>query len=231
MTVTSVTSGVTSSGLTISSGNELLVQSGGIASSTTVDGGGSLVVNSGGEISATISAGGTETISSGGSATGDQIYGTLTIISTGATAVSNETVNSGGLLNISKSATVNNTTLISGGTVDLLTGAATLAGNADFLGRRQHASTSPRSSTPLQPTVTRQRSRDFPPPTKSTLQRSAAPSLTLSTVVSGGNDCRGRSLAAVRPSSKTFVFSGTTTYTSSTLVAGRGLRRSRRDRI
>ena len=93
MTVTSVTSGVTSSGLTISSGNELLVQSGGTASSTTVEGGGSLVVNSGGkEFSATILSGGTATISSGGSATGDQIYGTLTIISTGATAVSNETV-------------------------------------------------------------------------------------------------------------------------------------------
>ena len=216
MTVTSVTSGVTSSGLTISSGNELLVQSGGIASSTTVDGGGSLVVNSGGkEFSATISAGGTETISSGGSATGDQIYGTLTIISTGATAVSNETVNSGGLLNISKSATVNNTTLISGGTVDLLTGAATLAGNLTFSGG---------DNTLLVASVVNTVGTDgdlaaisgFSSTDKIDITALSSAVTTLSTVVSGGN-----TVAEVISGSSTiveeFVFSGTTTYTSSTL--------------
>ena len=118
----------TSTGLTVSNGETLTVASGGKIISTKVSNGGVVIVSSGGAESATtISAGGSETVSSGGSATGDLIYGSMTLISTGATAVSNETVESGGVLNMSKAVTVSNT-IMSGGTVDLLTQAGALAG-------------------------------------------------------------------------------------------------------
>ena len=59
-----VSSGQTSSGLTISNGDTLAVQSGGTANATTVNSGGSDTVF--GTVSGTLIEGGTETISSGG---------------------------------------------------------------------------------------------------------------------------------------------------------------------
>ena len=181
-----------------------------------MEGGGSLVVNSGGkEFSATILSGGTATISSGGSATGDQIYGTLTIISTGATAVSNETVNSGGSLNISKSATVSNTTLISGGTVDFLTGAATLAGNLTFSGGDNTLLVGALANT-VGTNGDLAAISGFSSTDKIDITALSGATATLSTVISGGN-----TIAEVISGGSTiveeFVFSGTTTYTSSTL--------------
>jgi autotransporter passenger strand-loop-strand repeat protein len=58
MTTTTVSSGVYGSGLTVGSGSELLVLSGGVAESATVSSGGELALSSGGVASATtISAG------------------------------------------------------------------------------------------------------------------------------------------------------------------------------
>src|SRR5580692_7797251 len=103
--VTSVTTSTGSGAFTETSGRTLLVLNGGSVSAATISSGAFLIVSSGGQdFAANILSGGTETVFSGGSASGDQIAGTLHIISTGATAVSNETVNSGGLLTISKAA-------------------------------------------------------------------------------------------------------------------------------
>ena len=52
MTTITVSSGVTSSGLTVTAGNELLVLSGGIAEATTVLNGGTMTLSSGGVASA-----------------------------------------------------------------------------------------------------------------------------------------------------------------------------------
>ena len=89
-----------------------------------------------------------ETVPSG-SATGDQIYGTATISGASATiinetiysgglidlykgAASGITVESGGLLNISGGNTASNTVLSGGGEVELSTSGATLAGTLNF---------------------------------------------------------------------------------------------------
>jgi autotransporter passenger strand-loop-strand repeat protein len=133
--VSSSISSSTTNTYLVQSGGTLTIASGGSVSDTQVQQSGTFTVNSGGsETGAVISAGGTMTVSSGGSASGDVIVGTMHIISTGATAVNNETIESGGVLTISKAATVSNTILISGGTVDLLTGAATLKGALTFSG-------------------------------------------------------------------------------------------------
>ncbi len=199
------------------SGGKLIVSSGGAASSTTVQSGGSLSIGSGGTDSATtILSGGTETVSSGGTATGDQISGTLTIISTGATAVSNETVYSGGSLNISKSATVSNTTLISGGTVDLLTGAATLAGTLTFSGGSNTLKVASVVNTvgtigDLAPIS------GFSSTDKIDITALTSAVTTLSQVVSGGNTVA--EIISGSSTVETFIFSGTAISGNLTLVA------------
>jgi autotransporter passenger strand-loop-strand repeat protein len=116
-------------GATVTNGNILDVQSGGIANNTTVQSGGTLQVDAGGaENNATIQAGGSETVTgtiggnnvvtSAATSTGDLDYGTITVGSGGA--VSNVTVESGGLLALSsKSASVNGATVLSGGAITI----------------------------------------------------------------------------------------------------------------
>jgi hypothetical protein len=99
-----VSSGVTSSGLSVTSGNGISVLSGGTMSGITVAAGGSAVIAAGGKDSGTtIQAGGTETVS--GDASGDQIYG-LQIVTSGGSAATIP-------------ATVENETVFNGGTVEL----------------------------------------------------------------------------------------------------------------
>ncbi len=146
-----VTSGNSASGLTLNSGDTLVVSSGGTASSTTINAGGLETVNVGGnDFNAVISAGGSATIL--GTATGDSIYGTELVSATSAVAngdtvqsggtldlflksvtASGTTVLSGGSLNISGNATATNTVL-SGGTISLQSNKAVLAGSLTFAG-------------------------------------------------------------------------------------------------
>ncbi|MDR3537262.1 MAG: Hint domain-containing protein [Acetobacteraceae bacterium] len=157
-TVTTISSGVTSSNLTVTSGSFLDILSGGTAVSATVASGGVATVEIGGIDSAsTIASGGNETVF--GSATGDAVSGTQllsapTSAASSIAVVSNETVfnggavdlflkgavannvtvSSGGSLNINGNATANNTVIEAGGTVELQSPKATLANGLTFSG-------------------------------------------------------------------------------------------------
>jgi autotransporter passenger strand-loop-strand repeat protein len=153
-----VSSGVTSSGLSVTSGNGISVLSGGTMSGITVAAGGSAVIAAGGEDSGTtIQAGGTETVS--GDASGDLIYGSQIVTSGGSAAtipatVENETVfnggtvelylkpdvgtgitvSSGGLLLLSGNVSATNTTLDAGAFMALQSPKAVFNGTLTFSG-------------------------------------------------------------------------------------------------
>jgi autotransporter passenger strand-loop-strand repeat protein/uncharacterized repeat protein (TIGR03803 family) len=185
------------------------VDSGVTVTSETVQGGGTLAINSGAtETSTTISAGGLETVASGGFASGDKIYGSMAVLSTGPTAVHDETVYSGGTLTISKSAFVSNTTLSDGGKVVFLTQAASLDGSLTFAGTGNEIVVSSFTNTvgangDLAPIVgfTSGDLIDF---TAAAIGTSA---VTLSSVVSGGN--LYANLVSGGTVLESFVFSGT----------------------
>lgn len=109
-----VSSGVTSSGLSVASGTLVEVQSGGTILGTTILPGGT-IVDTGYDSGAVISAGGTEIVL--GSAGGDAIYGTQ-IVSAADAVVSGETVHGGGVLDLFlKTTSALDTTVESGGTL------------------------------------------------------------------------------------------------------------------
>src|SRR5580693_90407 len=153
MTTITVTTSTTSQ-YTISTGIELIVAGGGNVSSASILSSGQLVVSGGVENSATVAFGGTEVVSTG-SATGDLIFGTLSTVSPSVAFLTNEVVESGGVFNEYNSAHVTgtvvsgggtfilsgntsganlNTTLVSGGTVELITAKATIGGVILFSG-------------------------------------------------------------------------------------------------
>jgi len=106
----------TTSGATISTA--VTVSSGETATSDTVVAGGTLTIQAGGvETGSTISAGGNEVIS--GSASGDQIYGTVTVPTNVSPTLNNETVYSGGILNLSQGFTASNIDIKAGGTLNV----------------------------------------------------------------------------------------------------------------
>ncbi|MCB8882165.1 Hint domain-containing protein [Acidisoma cellulosilytica] len=112
-TETVVSSGVKSSGLTVSSGGSLTVSAGGSVLSTTILSGGSATLD-GSETDTVISAGGSELLV--GSATGDQVYGTQTVSGTAPVAVG-ETVYGGGVIDVTLKGAVLSNTTIAGGTL------------------------------------------------------------------------------------------------------------------
>lgn len=121
-----VSSGVTSSGLLITSGNSITVLSGGTMSGITIAAGGSANINVGGEdLGTTIQAGGYEVVS--GDANGDQIYG-IQNVTTGGSAgvlpatVEGETVFNGGTLELYLKPDVASGTIVSSGGTFLLSG-------------------------------------------------------------------------------------------------------------
>jgi autotransporter passenger strand-loop-strand repeat protein len=119
-----VTSGVTSSGLTVTSGSTLTVSSGGILTSATILSSGTATV-SGTDTGTIIGQGGTETLL--GSATGDVVEGTQ-IVSAATAVVSGEVVNNGGALDLYlKGAVASNTTVFTGGSLNI-------SGNATAVG-------------------------------------------------------------------------------------------------
>jgi fibronectin-binding autotransporter adhesin len=95
MTTYSVTSGVTSSGITLGNGGTEYVYSGGRTVGTTVGYGGAEIVDSGGTGSVTTASGSTEFVSSGGTAVGTTVEYFSTEVVNGGTAVST-TVSNGG---------------------------------------------------------------------------------------------------------------------------------------
>lgn len=150
-TSTVIANGTTSSGIVVTSGSDLVVQSGGTAVATAVQSGGTMSVASGGvDSAAVISSGGFETVS--GAAAGDAVYGTQ-LVSASAAIVSDETIYSGGSvelflkgavansltvqtggeLAISGNATAN-ATVLSGGLIDLESPKAVLGGTVTFAG-------------------------------------------------------------------------------------------------
>ena len=149
-TSVTVSSGVTSSGLVVTSGSTLTVNGGGTVVSATILSGGAATV-AGLDSGSVISAGGNETVL--GSAVGDQVFGTQLISAGGAVvsgetvfnggsvdlflkggAVDNLTVSSGGALNINGNATGSNTVVAGGGVIDLQSPKANLTGTLTFSG-------------------------------------------------------------------------------------------------
>ena len=146
-----VTSGVTSSGLTFGSGGSAIVVSGGTLAGATLLSGASATISAGGlDSGAAIANGGSEMLLGSASAdwiagvqtisaatavaTGETIAngGTLDLFLAGATANST-TVLSGGVFNISGHAYADNT-VISGGVVDLQSPKAVISGGLTFVG-------------------------------------------------------------------------------------------------
>ena len=150
-TTTVIASGVTSAGLTVTSGSTLTVNAGGaIVDATILSGGIATIASSGTDSGTIIGQGGMETVL--GSATGDQVEGTQVVSATGAfvggetifnggvidlflkgETASGVTVDSGGTLNISGNATGTDL-VISGGTIDLQSPKAVLTGALTFEG-------------------------------------------------------------------------------------------------
>ncbi|WP_158931576.1 Hint domain-containing protein [Acidisphaera sp. S103] len=122
-TSVTVSSDVTSTGLTVTSGGSITILNGGTAVSTTVLSGGTELVSAGGVDSGSdIGLGGNETVL--GSASGDTIGG-IQLVSSGTAIVSNEIVVNGGSVDLFvKGVIANNTTVETGGTLNI-NGAAT----------------------------------------------------------------------------------------------------------
>jgi autotransporter passenger strand-loop-strand repeat protein len=89
MTTTIISGGITSGGFTVTSGNTLIVLSGGTASNVTVANGGIEIISGGTSLSGTIS-GGTETVSAGSSLDETVVAGGTQDISAGAVAISTD---------------------------------------------------------------------------------------------------------------------------------------------
>jgi fibronectin-binding autotransporter adhesin len=179
---------------------------GATVTSETVHNGGMLVVSSGALDSAsTIIAGGSETVL--GSASGDLIYGKQLV---SAAAVSGETVQDGGLLVVGAGAMASNTTLNAGGTVKLGSPTATLAGSLTFANGNNTLDVAAIASGGHgdQAVISGFTSTD------KIVVSGIGSGATLSFSTSGGNEFVTVSGGS---GSETFIFAGTTAYTSNTM--------------
>jgi len=122
MTDYSVSSGSTSSGITLSGGDVMTVYNGGIATSTTISNGGSQTISSGGSATSTmVSNGGSQTVSANGSATDTTVYsGGYQAIYDAGDAI--DTIVSGGSQVILELGSAVSTTVDSGGSQAISTG-------------------------------------------------------------------------------------------------------------
>ncbi len=111
-----VSSGTSINNSAVTSGTTLEVASGGTMVSMTIDAGGSALIEFGGtDLATTISSGGFETVS--GTVSGDAVYGSQ-LISFGSAVANNETVYSGGVVDLFlKGGAVNDATVMNGGTL------------------------------------------------------------------------------------------------------------------
>jgi autotransporter passenger strand-loop-strand repeat protein len=234
-TTSTISGGVTSSGLTVSSGETLTVNSGGEIVSATVEDGGSVVVVSGGVQSATtILSGGTETVS--GSATSDLIFGALNTVSKVSGVFTSETVASGGtfllqngnsaigttvlsggLLVVSGADNEANNTVLSGGTLDLDSPKAVISGSLTFAasGGTLEVSVLADSGDGDQAVASGFTSGD-----KIDITALASAGTTLSQVVSGGNTVAN--VISGGSTVESFTFSGTAISGNLALTADSG---------
>ena len=210
------------------------VDSGGDVSSETVEAGGALVVNGGAvDTASTVLAAGSETVL--GSATGDQIYGTQ-LVSAATAIVTNETVysggnldvflkgavasettvSSGGFLNISGNAVASDTTLSGGGTLELQSPKATLSGTLTFAGGNNTLEVSVLSSTGSSGLGDQATISGFSSTDRIDITALTDAGTTLS-VTTSGTDTVAEIISGGSTIVETFIFSGTTTYTSNTL--------------
>jgi autotransporter passenger strand-loop-strand repeat protein len=263
---TSVTTSTASGTFTETSGDTLLVLSGGSVSATIVDGGGFLVVSGGVDTAATVSSGGTETVSVGsasndailsggnlvvasggvesdalisaggtetvlGSAIGDQIFGVVSTVSGGTAVLNSETVENGGTFNLLNGDTANNTTVLSGGTfnvsgadlaannivlsgggtLDLQSPKAVIGGSLTFSGGDNTLEATAIASSGL---GDRAVISGFSTTDKIDITTIGAAGASLNVVASGGNNVATITSGS---DSESFIFSGTSTYTDSTL--------------
>ncbi len=203
---------------------------GGAVTSETVEGGGALTFNGGTGSATTVSSGGTELVSAG-SASGDQIYGVLSTVSGGTAAFTSETVKNGGVFDLLNGNSAAATTVLSGGlllisgangattgtvlsgggTLELDSPKAAISGSLTFEGGNNTLDIAAVASSGYGDlaTISGFSSTDKIDVTVfgagASLTVTAGSSTTSATVTSGA-------------SSETFIFSGTTTYTSSTLA-------------
>jgi len=205
------------------------VSSGATVTSETVQNSGTLTIASGGiDNAATILSGGIETVL--GSATGDLIYGTISTISGGTGAFTNEIVENGGqfyLLNgntaagttvlssglfvlSGNNAAVTSTVLNGGGTLELDSPKANISGSLSFQGGGNTLDVAVIADAGYGDLAT---ISGFSSTDKIdvTVFGSGA---TLSVASSGGSEIATVSGSGV---SESFIFSGTTVYTSATL--------------
>jgi autotransporter passenger strand-loop-strand repeat protein len=119
MTNIVVSSGVTSSNLTISSGDVLIVSSGGKTSAITLSGGRETVLAGGSALRTTVSSGGFSLIS-GGKATSDVVLSGGTEVVTAGGSASATTVSSGGFESVSGGTALG--TRINGGSATIING-------------------------------------------------------------------------------------------------------------
>jgi autotransporter passenger strand-loop-strand repeat protein len=212
----------------VTSGGKLIVATGGIVSGAQVQTSGSLVVSGGTDSGAVVSAGGTETVSNG-SAAGDLIFGTLANVSGVAGVLTNEVIENGGKFTETNSAVVtgaevlnggsmfisgntsgtnSNTVLSGGGFLELESAKATIGGSLTFEGGNNILEVSATVSSGYgdQAVIS-----GF-----STTDKIDARTTALSTpafTTSGGNT------VVTVGGFESFIFSGTTTYTSATISA------------
>ncbi len=127
MTTNSVTSGETSTGLTLGSGDFLFVSSGGTAVATKVSGGGTVEIFTDGTASLTmVSSGGTEVVSSGGTAVSTTVSSSGTeVVSSGGSAVSTTVTGADATQLVYAGGTAISTAVNVGGTETLSGGSAT----------------------------------------------------------------------------------------------------------
>jgi autotransporter passenger strand-loop-strand repeat protein len=231
MTTSTTVNASTTSQYTIPSGAELLVVAGGNVTGDIIQNGGALVVSGGVESNAIVSAGATEIISAG-SASGDQIYGTLSNVAGATDYLTNEVIESGGklyevnsgivsgtevlnggqlLINGNTSSGANmNTVLSGGGYVQLQTAKATVGGTLTFAGGGNILAISATTASGYgdQAVIS-----GF----------GATDKIDAQTVASGklvfGVNGAGNETVTLSGTNETFIFSGTSSYNSNTLIA------------
>ncbi len=228
---TSVTTSTASGAFTETAGNTLLVLSGGSVTAPTIANGAFLTISGGADASATISSGGTETVSTG-SASGDLIFGTVSTLSGGAGVFTSETVENGGTFNLLNGNTAAGTTVLSGGlfllsgnngavtstvlsgggTLELDSAKANISGSLTFEGGNNTLDIAVVVTTSSgfgdQAVISGFSSTDKIDVT------ALGTGATLAFTSSGGNE---DVTVSGTGGSETFIFSGTTTYTSATL--------------
>ncbi len=118
MTDYNVTSGVTSSGVTLNSGDNEFVSSGGIATGTINNGGAEFILDGGSVTGTQVNSGGVENVSSGGAASATVVNNSGSQVVHGGGSATGTVVNSGGNADVNPDATGTGA-VVSGGVLNV----------------------------------------------------------------------------------------------------------------